>query len=111
MRSAKELKLCAEAVAREQAEGFDDAHFVQHTTGMAASLAWVMGEAVPSPINQRKALDPTPDVIDDEMEAALDVIYRRRAQDQIVSIPYAQGVEHTLLWVLEGTDDPPTSLD
>ncbi len=111
VRSDEELKNCAAVVADELTQDFYTPDSLAHFSGMQATLAWISGEAVPSPITQQPGLAPAASAIEDELGAAYDVIYRRRPPTKTVNGSYASGVEATLLWVLGRSDEPPTPLD
>jgi hypothetical protein len=111
IRSDEELKNCAAVVVDELDQDFYSADSKARFSGILATLQWVAGEAVPSPIDQRPGVTPSAQAVEDELSSAYEVIYRRRPPSKVLNSSYAGGVEATLLWALGRSDEPPTPLD
>ncbi|RZU33411.1 hypothetical protein [Blastococcus saxobsidens] len=111
IRGDEELRNCAAVVADELSQDFYSADAKARFSGILATLQWVAGEVVPSPIDQRPGVTPSSQAVEDELANAYDVIYRRRPPSKVVNGSYAGGVEATLLWALGRSDEPPTPLD
>ena len=80
------------------------------STGVVQALAWALGNQ-PAPMTGTAppATGVTTSDVGHEEDLALDVLYRRRPPEAGMSPSYVSGVEHALLWIRDGTDQPPVT--
>lgn len=109
-REALEAQYAAalEDQARYAAKGDRTLH--DGATGVVEALGWTLGER-PAPMTGAapSAASVTTMDVGREEDLALDVLYRRRSPEPGMTISYAAGVEHALLWARDGTDQPPVT--
>lgn len=90
----------------------DRRHTAEWTRGIADAARWALGELDSAPITgtftgRGVCPDvPTMRAEDDKADAAL----RRPLEAGVSSSTYANGVQHTLMWITGDTDDSPIGL-
>lgn len=73
------------------------------------AIAWALGSATEPPLETvTNGVVPTEQELRTEYRNAEYAIYHQRSTG--IAYSYAAGVEHTLLWLLGDTDDPPWDL-
>jgi hypothetical protein len=89
-----------EASTEDRLRGQEDAAYFD---GVAATLAWILGERAESPITCTRQREPTTKVMKTERVHALDVAEQRRRPrmaDRLIPMPYGKGVNAAITWLL-----------